>query len=319
MFKTIADVRDSKKYQKALRASLRRLKKLQLSRNAKDTPGGGAQTNDVMQFIRYFGDYTFDDADKPGAMLLVGKKTLVTKIGDEAAKGDGAKKGKDAPKPPQKKAKGVCFWNDPNKAFHFLVKGPVKVADLVRLLKKAGIQDPVVLGEGSDQDEARASASETQNEELDAALGEEVEGQEETEEGAEAGEPAPQEEPAPTDSPLRQWRDAKEKVDARINQLCDRLRKTGDNALIESADKLVAALTKYKVGLETSLLQYEQAAPEARAGLRPKALQFIDTTRQHVKGNPLLIAADDNFWKIPVNGVDTLTAALDRVRQTISG
>jgi hypothetical protein len=319
MFKNATDIKNSAKYRKVLKAALKRMKKVQSARNARDNSGGGTQTSDVIQSLRYFADYKYADVKQPGPILLVGKKTVVNRIADDLLEGPAPKKGKDAPKEaakePTKKAKGICFWHEPTTTFHFLVKGAVKLPDLVKLLKKSGFKDRVKLGEAGADDEARAAASEKDNEALEGSIPEEAE--EEVEEVADEDdeEVAPYEAGAPV---LRLWRDSKEKVDRGINQLCDRLRKTGDKALSEAADKLTEALTKYKVGLESSLLNYDQAAPEAKAGPRAKLLQFIEVTRQHVEKNDLLIAADDNPFGIAIYGVDTLTEALDRVREAVS-
>jgi hypothetical protein len=178
MFKKAADLTTYKKYLKVLRTALKRLKKLQSARNAGDHPDGGPQTNDVMQSVRYFGDYTFDDKNdkKPHALLLVGKKAVVNKIAEELI--SKSKSGSKAGKPLAAGAKGFVYWHENDETFNFLCKGPMKLPELKKLLKLAGFHDQAVLGFATEETEKKAEASEQETEQLDAGLGEEVEGAE---------------------------------------------------------------------------------------------------------------------------------------------
>src|SRR5262249_59828469 len=110
MFKAATQLPTYPKYVAVLKKALKRLKKMQTAQNAKDNRGSdGSQKSDLLQSIRYFNEYKFDDKkDKqPHAVLVVGKKVLVNKIVDEMAD----KANKVMPTKPSANGKGVLYWH----------------------------------------------------------------------------------------------------------------------------------------------------------------------------------------------------------------
>jgi hypothetical protein len=189
MFKKVDQLQTYKKYVVTLRAGVKRLRKMQDTQNSGDKlPNGAPQTSDVMLYARYVPEFTFADAKKPKPMLLIGKKTTINAVYDTAvtkrdpserekkdkekgAKDKGAKdKEKDTSKATAKGAKGYFYWNAPESKFHLLVKGPVKLAEVGKILKKAGYRDRVVLGDATDEVEQKALVGAQRAENLDLVL-----------------------------------------------------------------------------------------------------------------------------------------------------
>jgi hypothetical protein len=279
MFKNATDTRDPKKYRKLLRSAMKRLKKLQTARNARDDRGGGGQSNDVSQFVRLFADFTFNGEKSPAPLLLIGKKTVINKIGDELIEGDGAPKGKgkakgkdegkgkDEPKAPGKKAKGVCYFHAPSGIFYFKFKGAAKASDLAKVMKKAGIRDPFEFGEATDEDEERATASEAANEELDASLGEAEEPEDEEDE-AEVGVGATTEDQAKESPEVDAAAALKERI-AKVKAQFDEF-KTSDPTRAQPIGRLLAqAVTLTAKGFEGAAQMLDDVEKRLAAAKTP--------------------------------------------------
>ncbi len=137
-----------------------------------------------MRSVRFYDDFKFPDKTPSPGLLLLGTKADVSRVADAIFKpGEPPKKKDDKKKddkkkelkPPSKKAKGFCYYHVPDGTFYFKCKGAMKLARLAMLLKRVGIADKVQLGEPTEEDEARASASELATADLEASIPEVLE------------------------------------------------------------------------------------------------------------------------------------------------
>ena len=113
------------------------------------------------------------------------------------------------------------------------------------------------------------------------------------------------------------WAAAKEQVGAQIAALQSSLRATKDPLLLAIADKGLHGLTqKLQVGLHVAAMEFDAAAADGRAKLRPKLLGAIVELRSFVQSHPALPLLEKNPFGVQVTIRDSLGTALDAMERT---
>ena len=120
-------------------------------------------------------------------------------------------------------------------------------------------------------------------------------------------------------SALPVWQHAKDAVDAQLTALYDALKRTGIPGLIDYADQIEATLDKFRVGLITALMRYDQASAEAKDKPRSVALAVIDSYRTTLASDDRVLAADTNPFGVPVTIRPILGKALDQLQRQLGG
>lgn len=112
------------------------------------------------------------------------------------------------------------------------------------------------------------------------------------------------------------WAAAKEKVGAQIAALQSSLRATKDPLLLAIADTGLHGLTqRLQVGLQVAAMEFDAAAADGRAKLRPRLQGAIGELRSFVQSHPALPLLEKNPFGVQVTIRDSLSAALDAIEQ----
>jgi hypothetical protein len=114
------------------------------------------------------------------------------------------------------------------------------------------------------------------------------------------------------------WNDAKEDVDHQLDGLYQRLRKTGIPVLGEIAGEIENVLGKFRTGLITALMNFDQASGQAKDAARANALKTVEDYKRAIPADKHVIAADTNPFQVPITVRQTLGAALDRLSQRLA-
>ena len=114
--------------------------------------------------------------------------------------------------------------------------------------------------------------------------------------------------PAPPALPV--WQEAKDTVDAQLEQLYGKLKKTGLPTLIEVASEIESVLENYRTKLVAALMSYDAATGGAKDQARAKASQIVASYQASLSQDKHVIAADTNPFGVPVNIRETLGTAL---------
>ena len=122
----------------------------------------------------------------------------------------------------------------------------------------------------------------------------------------------------PPSSGLAIWREAREEVGAQLTKLQGNLRQTGDPQLVRIADYGLNGITKrLQVGLQTALIEVDQAAGPARARAAAKAKTMVDEYVNFLKTDPAVELLDTNPFGVTVSLRDTLGKALDTLAKAL--
>jgi hypothetical protein len=113
------------------------------------------------------------------------------------------------------------------------------------------------------------------------------------------------------------WNDAKEAVDQQLNGLYAVLKKTGIPVLNEIAGEIEEVLGKFRVGLTTALMNYDQATGQAKDQARSVALKTVNDYKTAIPADKHVNAADNNPFGVSITVRQTLGAALDRLSQQL--
>jgi hypothetical protein len=132
----------------------------------------------------------------------------------------------------------------------------------------------------------------------------------------EAGEGEGEEDDIPATN-MALWNKTKDKVDADINRLCDWLRKTRKEALLEAADSLAAAMGLFKVDLTSSLMNFDNASNEQRKQMLPRVNTVLENYKKSLLADELLTAAETHPYA-PVNAKKPLVAALNQIQKKMA-
>lgn len=119
-------------------------------------------------------------------------------------------------------------------------------------------------------------------------------------------------------STMRMWSKAKQTVDARIQEVCSRLRDTNEQALIEVAARLASAMDTFGGDLTTALVRADRATTAQRAETLPAVLELLDRYGNVVQGDPLLAAVETNPLH-PVKVRRPLLAAFREIGKCLQG
>ncbi len=98
------------------------------------------------------------------------------------------------------------------------------------------------------------------------------------------------------------WNDAKEAADQQLNQLYATLRKTGLPVLTEVAGEIEAVLGKFRTGLVSALINYDQAAGSRKENARVNALRVVEDYQARLTA-----------WIDSTNAARTFVTTLDNV------
>jgi hypothetical protein len=119
-------------------------------------------------------------------------------------------------------------------------------------------------------------------------------------------------------SPLKIWIAAKEQIGVGIGQLQQALRKTGEADSLLIADRGFHGITgRLQVGLQTALIEFDQADAAGLAAARARALAELAKFQRFVADDELVSLVDANPYGVPVRLKATLTPALDQVAQAL--
>lgn len=113
---------------------------------------------------------------------------------------------------------------------------------------------------------------------------------------------------------LTLWQDAKDEVDAKINELAAAVREEGDPDLDQIADKgLIGVTGGTAVKLTKAFLELRSAGPDKRETAATALREAAQAYRNTVFAHPLVDLIDDNPWGIKVG----LRAKLDVALTTV--
>ena len=116
--------------------------------------------------------------------------------------------------------------------------------------------------------------------------------------------------------PLAVWRDAKEAVDGKLEQLARELRGFGDPDLERIADFGLFGLTEGEsVALNKALFDYQRAAPAARVGAAGNVRKAVGAYRAALDAEPMVGLLDRNPFGVDIGVRRTLGGALDAIER----
>lgn len=114
------------------------------------------------------------------------------------------------------------------------------------------------------------------------------------------------------------WRDAREAVNAQLDQLQTAMRNHGMPLFARIADKGLNGVTeRHLVPLQAALMDADRAAGEARVAAAALVRRRIEEMRGFLTSNPVLPLLEGNPLKVPVAIRATLGAALDDIARTL--
>lgn len=117
---------------------------------------------------------------------------------------------------------------------------------------------------------------------------------------------------------LQAWQSAKEAVDARLNKLYGRLRKTGEPVLIEISGEIENVFAQYRVRLVAALLEWQRASGGDKAKAGQAALKVVADYESGLAGDKHVAAADANPFGVEIGARATLGQALAQVRRLLA-
>jgi hypothetical protein len=120
-------------------------------------------------------------------------------------------------------------------------------------------------------------------------------------------------------STLGLWRDAREEVLNQVSRLQSALRAERDPDFDVIADKGLNGITKrLQVGLHVALLEFDQAAGEAKERARTKAQTIVGNFQKFLSDEPLVQLIEENPFNVTVTVRSSLGAALDQLSAALS-
>lgn len=115
---------------------------------------------------------------------------------------------------------------------------------------------------------------------------------------------------------LTVWQTAKDKVDAQLRALSDKLRKSPVPEVVGVADEVETLLEPVRVKLVVALKEFDTAPGEPKA--RDRALEALATAETWLDSDARVRGIDTNPWGVPVSVAATLGAAFDRLHRNIT-
>jgi hypothetical protein len=122
----------------------------------------------------------------------------------------------------------------------------------------------------------------------------------------------------PPRAALAIWGDAKDQVDQQLNTLYDVLKQTGIPVLTEVAGQIESVLENYRVGLISTLMEYDRAGGAAKEKARAAALSAVNQHQTTLANDAHVTAADTNPFGVAVTVRTTLGAALTALQGRLS-
>ncbi len=113
------------------------------------------------------------------------------------------------------------------------------------------------------------------------------------------------------------WVKVTDEADRQLKELYEMLRAPRHTVLAAAAERIESALSSYRTGLTSALLEYDHATGPGRDTARQNALRTVITSKANIAIDKYVIAAETNPFGVSVSVRAAWDAALDLIKQRL--